>query len=176
MGGERNGGEVNGVVDKYEATTGALTIQTEFAGKEQANDTLISPVDGVISLCDIEKIVIQTESPVIVATHGSGHVRSGELHVMTPVHTQEVHYFHLDATVTGKVILGGQLTRDALVKAMGMNVLGIITAHIADEDLSYIQQKYTLPVLVVHELDYESLSKHSGKHIYVDGLSRSIVV
>lgn len=174
--GERIVSQVAGIIKIYKPDTGELIIQTFPENFSIAQKELVSPIDGIITVCDTEKIVIQTATPVIVATHGFGGFHEGELHVLTADAGSEVAYYAIDASMRGKVIAGGIFGRDSLIKAVGMNAGGILTTQISDEDLVYMQKKYSLPVLIVQKEDFSHIHAKHGQRIYLDGLSKSIVV
>jgi hypothetical protein len=60
---------ISGVVLRFERDTGNLVIQ---ANSEQVNSTVISPVDGIVTLCDNEKIVVSSPTKGVSGIKGTG--------------------------------------------------------------------------------------------------------
>lgn len=168
--------EVEGKVAGYYMDSGELVIYPKIPSTKTYQESINSPIDGVVTICDNEKIVIQTTAPVIVAHDGFGQITSAEVHVLNANPNDEVPFFALDISTRDKILIGGQFTREGIVKAIGMGAQGIIVRSLSNEDREYVSQKYSLPILIVNEPEYTQLVSLSGKTIYIDGLSKSIVI
>lgn len=172
---------VTGTVVRYERATGNLHIRM---GDEHPlyEEHLISPVEGIISVCNNEQIVINTKKHAAAGKSGVGERGEGEvfileksLHVDASTEDSNLIYY-LDNHAVGKVIVGGMLTRDVLMKGIGMGAQGIIGTVIADDDLLYIQQKQLkTPIVTIENEVLEKLVEWKGKKVFLDGNARAVV-
>lgn len=143
--------KVSGEVTRYERFTGHLIIQTS---KQHHTQKIVSPVDGTVSMCNNEKIVIQTSKHIVLGTHGWGGKTRGKLFILEAsfAHGKTNVLYHLDNQAIGKIVVGNKFTRDMLVKGAGLGIKGIICLQIAPEDREYIQNRHQqLPVIHVDE-------------------------
>lgn len=166
---------VEGKVTRYERDTGNLIIQTAAATR---SENLVSPVDGTISLCDNEKIVINTDKNVALGTIGSGGRSEGHVYIIDASFKPEISdiLYHLDSRALGKIVVGKNLSRDVIVKGIGIGALGVIGSGIKADDFEHIANKYqTTPILEVETETIEKLVAWNGKKIFVDGDAKSIV-
>lgn len=166
---------VQGKVIRYERDTGDLVIQTLASGLVQQ---VVSPVDGVVTLCNNEKIVIQTEKQVALGTKGSGPKITGEVFVLDESFAPEGRelFYHLDSRAKGKIVVSAYLTRDVMTKGISIGITGLISAQIADADIEHIAQKNNhIPILAVDSDTIEQLVQWKGKQIALDGKTKSII-
>ncbi len=171
---------VEGIVTRYERDTGNLAIRTS---RESLTEDIISPVDGIVSMCDNKKIVINTEKNVITGEKSAGTSGEGEVFILEESLSEtngeentNLLYF-LDSRAIGKIVVGGNLTRDVLVKGIGIGAIGIIGTNIADEDIAHIlEKKMETPVIQIEVGKIEPLRLWSGKKAYLDAESKSIVL
>lgn len=171
---------ITGTVSRYERDTGHLVIQTSY---EPLTENLVSPVDGTVALCDNEKIVINTDKNILMGTRGSGTTGDGELFILESSLNNEENYenanllYFLDNRAVGKVIVGGCLPREVLVKGVGIGAKGIIGTRIADEDIAYLmQRRLSVPIIEIDPETVKKLQQWKGKKIFLDGDSKSIVL
>jgi len=144
------------------------------------HDAILSPLDGTVSLCNNDQIVIDTDKDVLVGTGGYGGSVSGELFNLFGVEKSDspiVELHHLTVDCIDKVVLGGEFQRDSLVKAIGMGVKRIIAQDISEEDLSFVFHKKmeTVIVTLAHE-DITKLRKTKYKNVFVDGQSKTVLL
>lgn len=167
---------VAGTVTRYERHTGNLAIRT---GSTAQPKMLVSPVAGTISLCDNEKIVIETPKSALVAEAGIGETTTGEVMLLESSFSagnQENLLYYLDGRTIGKIVVASFFTREMLLKGVGLGVKGLIGANIAENDLSYLAaRKDTIPVLTVGVESLAALKQWQGRKVYLDGGSKSII-
>jgi hypothetical protein len=172
---------ITGTVIRYERDTGNLIIQTRIA---TIKENIISPVDGVVSLCDNEKIVVNTEENIFTAKKGIGKSSEGELFILEasfPQHPNEsekanVLYF-LDGRATGRIVLGGNITKDILIKGAGLEAVGFIGTNISEDDLSYMLEKHVhIPILELEGAIIQKLAAWQGKRVYIEGDSKTVIL
>ncbi len=161
--------EVKGTVIRYERNTGNLVVTT---GETENTDDIVSPVDGMIELCNNKEIVIHTGNAVIGKRVIAGSRGEGELSVMkvsfNETSPQNV-LFYLDKHVAGKIVLGDTFTRDVIIKGSTIGVAGFIAETIPDADIDYLQDKnISIPVIEVDEESVEKLRKMEGEQITID--------
>jgi hypothetical protein len=143
--------KVSGKVTRYERFTGNLIIQTE---NQSHTKKIVSPVDGTVTLCNNEQIVIQTPKRVVLGKNGWGGKRRARLFILEASFSRDKTnvLYHLDNQSIGKVVIGKKFTRDMLMKGAGLGIKGIICLHIAEEDREYIQKRgQTMPIIQVTE-------------------------
>jgi len=166
---------VEGTVARYERDTGTLAIKASY---DTLTQKLISPVDGTVSLCDNEKIVINTSKNAAVGIKGQGAVGEGEIFILKESlqDNSDNLLYHLDSRAIGKIIVGGGLTREILIKGIGMGAAGIIAMQIADDDIAYVaHKKMQTPVVQAGPDAIKKLIEWKGKRVYLDGGSKSII-
>lgn len=167
---------IEGTVSRYERSTGNLAIRTDE--KETANE-LISPVAGTIDLCNNKEIVIRTDKAIAGGRVVSGQNNEGEIFILEESFSDKDStgvLFYLDNRAIGKVVLGGTLTRDVLIKGAGIGTAGFIGTNILDDDIYYLQEK-NIPIPVM-EIDIESMNKlkeQHGKKVLIDVQNRTVV-
>ncbi len=186
---------VTGTITRYERSTGSLILrvnetpeytstlniqegesQTDESG-EAVEELLRSPLDGLITLCDNEQIVIKTDKNVLSSEAFSGTKVQGTLNVLARSQSEAVSASDISTDIIDSVLLGGQFSREVLQKALGMDVLGIIGTDISDSDMAYFTQKQMqTPLLRVSEEVYGTLKRWGGKPVFIDGATGAIVL
>lgn len=170
--------EVSGTILRFDRSTGTLVIRLTADNHHLPKTTIISPIDGVVSLCNNEKIVIDTEKHVIVGHSGRGKTTQADLVILKEEpRGSQIKLHQIDASLAGKIILSFSFSRDALVKAIGVDVLGIIAVAIDQEDYQHLAQRDIMtPVVGIDAQDYERLVQHTDKAILIDGVAKSIIL
>jgi hypothetical protein len=227
--------KVEGIVSRYERSTGNLLIRTSLRAP---TENVISPVAGIISMCDNEQIIIsastsesnsaeanpsassglstaeedregeepplrqgfagQAEEPAAFTESygepkeeeseveqeqagdkiGIGEVGEGELFVLEESFSgddSENVLYDLDSKATGKIVLGGVLTRDILMKGIGIGVTGFLGSKIRKGDLDFFVHKQTkTPIIQIDEDTAGRLRHWKGRKMVVKGEERSI--
>ncbi len=161
--------QVSGTILRYERDSGNLVIKTH-----EATDVseLVSPVAGIVTLCDNKKIVIRTDKNFFVGVKAIGGQAKGELIALL-----EDDPYHLNAAAIGKIVVGRKFTREMLSKAMGIEVLGIIGSSIADADMAFIgDRKFETPIIETTDDNINSLREWKNKKVYMDADAKSIIL
>lgn len=178
---------IPGIISRFDRTTGEIILlkqQSEqkesmsgYSQKDEEKETVLSPIDGVVTMCDNEKIVLETDKNVLSASVGSGTTAEGELFVIPAREKKEVQPHELNTLIRNKVLLGDIFSREVLLKAMGMEAAAVIGTEVAEEDLAYIQERnIKTPVFVIGEEQKTALAKWVGKKIFLDGATKSILL
>lgn len=173
---------IEGVVVRFERDSGNLVIKSNSPSGQHQN--LLSPVDGIIKLCNNEQIVIDIDKNVLSGVKGQGLTGEGEIFILensliptdNPADKANL-LFQLESDAIGKVLVGGLLPRDLIVKAIGMGLTGVIGTEIEDGDLAHITERnLTTPVIQVVADDVGLLREWKDKKVYLDGQTKSIVL
>jgi hypothetical protein len=175
--------QVDGTVLRYERDTGQIILVPATGDKEDEQviaETVCSPIDGVVELCDNDKILLRTEKDIIAGTGGIGADFTGLVYNITqsqedPEGKVQLHF--LDSSVIGTIVIGGAFDRDVLLKAIGMGVGGVIGYAVKEEDLAHVAERHlTTPVITVDKEGYLRLLQWSGKKIYMQGDSKTVLL
>lgn len=168
---------VDGVLLRIDRDTGTIVIQLNNESSGGKAVDILSPIDGTVAVCDNEKIVLATDKDVIVGTKGLGSAARAVLHPIDHSKGESVEFYHLDANVIGKVILGKKFSRDVLAKSIGMGVTGILGEDILDDDIFYLKEKgIETPVIGIATNDFTNIAEHSGKEVYLDGVAKTVLL
>ncbi len=169
--------EVAGTVIRYERNTGNLVVTT---GETENKGDVISPVDGMVELCNNKEIVIHTDNAIIGTKVITGTRAEGELYIMKASFNEaspQNMMFFLDKQASGKIVLGETFTRDVIVKGSTIGVSGFIAKNIPDADIDYLQDKnITIPVIEVDEESIAKLKKLEGVKVTVDPQANIILL
>jgi hypothetical protein len=176
MGGQKVVSSVEGEILSFDRRSGEVTIRINGAEKGD-EEAYLSPVAGKITMCDNEQIVIETETDGSLSESGSGGTIKGELYLLKYDQDSAVPLHLLTTEIIGKIVACRTLNREGLLKAVGMEAIGIVTRSLAPEDLLYLSEKHIeIPVVQVSEDEYQKISKRVGKEIYLDGDKKSVVL
>lgn len=166
---------IDGTITRYERSTGNLIVQTD---QKTASNEIISPVAGTVDLCNNKEIVIATDNAIVGLQASSGTSASGELAILTESFQSggnNILYF-LDSRAVGKVILGGTISRDILIKGNGIGVAGFIGVTIRESDLDYLRERrITMPVITISHESSETLKKAEGEKVTLDASNKIII-
>ncbi len=172
---------VQGAVIRYERDSGNLVIklQAEDGNSYQSlTENIISPVDGMVDLCNNEKIAVTTQANALIANKGSGDKGEGELYELRePEDGKGIQAYQIDDKVIDKVITGKRFEREILLKAIAIGVKGIIATNIEDEDITYLTEKNIItPVIEIPDGEYDTLMKWKAKRIYLEGKAKAVLL
>lgn len=168
--------EVDGTVLRYDRATGTLVLLPDAGTAEVSVNEIVCPIDGVVEVCDNDKILLGTDKDVMQATGGIGGEVQGEVLVIS-AGDERVQLHQLNTSGIGKIILGGIFDRDSLVKAVGMGARGVIATEIRDEDFSYLyDRQMQTPVATVDQEGYNRLKTWNGKIIYLQGANKTVLL
>lgn len=165
--------KITGTIIKYERDTGDLYIRTSYVNLTKE---FVSPVDGVVTLCDNDKIVIAVDKNVVLGTNATEAKGEGEVYLFEGSNSPNQLFF-LDSKATGKIIVALNLNRESLTKGIALGAIGFIGAEIEPRDIEYIRQKHaTVPVIQIEQEALQKLTAWKNKKIYLDGQARSIIL
>lgn len=161
---------VSGTVTRYERDSGNLVIKTNSDTPPDIKN-LISPVEGKVSICNNREIVIETDKNAIIGTKASGGKVTGDLYQL-----EADDPYHMDARTIGKIVIGGILTREMLLKGIGIGVAGLIGVQIEDDDIAHIEEKnFQTPIIQITKDDKNRLMEWKGKKVFLDAEAKSII-
>ncbi len=167
MGSKQVLSELSGTVIKIDEEKGNLVIKSPSVGNPE---TIISPVEGIIDFCNNEKIVIKTDKNVLVAIDSLGKENTGEL-----LHIESLE--NLDKDVEDKILILKSIDKISLFKAIGLDVVGIITTEIEDTDFIDLAEKpIDISLAIVSKEDFDKLVKSKSKKVYLNGENKNIVI
>jgi len=162
--------EFSGTIIRIDEGSGDLIIRE--AGQEEKVETLISPVDGMVDVCDNEKILIKTNKDAILAEDGLGNEKEGEL-----LYFEDAGEEILSKEIEEKIILAKTIDRVAVFKAIGLDAGGIITEDLENMDfVDLTEKRIDMPVMIVSGEDFKKLVKANRKMVYLGGKDKSIVI
>ena len=167
--------QIAGVVTRYERDTGTLILSTSNAPTEGNAETITAPVEGVVTDVTDQKILIKTNQSVLQATVGIGESTQAEL-VSTDPSIEDVFY-QLDSKTSGKLVLLPEVTKDIVMKAIGIGVKGLITKEISEPDYAYIVDKTPYyPLVKVEKSVYDILNAQKGRTIFLHGKEKVLIL
>jgi hypothetical protein len=160
-----------GTVLKLEEDTGNLHIRTHGIGEVE---TIKSPVDGKVTICDNSKVVLETEKKALSAIKSFGKEIKAELAYLSK---EKIEFEDIDKKIDKKIILAKTFDRAALSKAFGLGALGAIGFNIPDEDIEHFKKR-ELEALIfqVDDKSFGELIKADGKEVYLNAENKIIVV
>jgi hypothetical protein len=159
----------SGIVAKIDESVGDIHVK-KFDVPEAKS--IFSPVDGTIDFCNNEKIVIKTAQLAFIAKDAVGDEGSGKLKVI-----EEYDPEKLTAGILEKIPVVKTIDNVSLFKIIGLGGAGIIIQEL--EGMDYVdlnEKKIEIPVMVVSSDDFEKLTKKDGSRVYLNAVSKSIIV
>ena len=122
---------VDGWVLWYSTETGVLAV----ASVEDGPPTT-SPLRGRVQAVDDGAIEISVQAGVVRGVDGSGDPTDGELAVRVGSANEELRPGHVDATVRGKILVGGsRVSPETLSRARAMGAAGVVVGGVIDKEL-----------------------------------------
>lgn len=160
-----------GTVLKLEEDTGNLYIRIQGSGEIE---TIKSPVDGKVVICNNSKVVLETEKKSFSVIKNFGKETKAELIYLSK---ERIEFEDIDKNIDKKIILAKTFDRAALSKAFGLGALGAIGLDISDEDIDHFRQR-ELEALIfqVDDKSFKELIKADGKEIYLNAENKIIVI
>ncbi|HUD44794.1 MAG TPA: hypothetical protein VMR41_04585 [Patescibacteria group bacterium] len=170
---------VSGTILRFDPDSGMIAIGNPR--KIDESSVLLSPLAGVIQLCDNNQIVIETDEHVISGIGGIGTKIQGKIYLLPNIKQEQMEQqqllLELNSSIADRIVLGRQLNLEVLVKIIGIGAAGVIATHIDPTDLTYLQQKkLAIPLIVVHEDQLPVLVKQSEKEVFLDGATYTILL
>jgi hypothetical protein len=188
---ERIVARVEGTVLRYERDNGNLVIkaggeldsrlrgndkgeQGDDKGEAGEGETVVSPVDGIVSVCNNDSVVIGADKDFYLGTKGVGESATGEIFILEGGISL---YYALDSRAVGKIIVGGDFSRELLTKSIGIGVIGIVGTNIVDADIEYLVRRNILaPIIEVDNTTIEKIIQWKGKKIYLNSPEKQLLL
>ena len=159
--------DVSGTISKIDEENCDVYIKTEVAVSSQP---LISPVEGIVEICNNEQIVLKTTKNAISVKDALGKDAIGSLYIKT-------FSQGLSEEVEGKIIAGETLDKVLLYKAIGLGAIGIIATDFTDLDFIEIQERnIDAAIVLVDKEEFKKLEKINGKKVLCDVKGKAILV
>lgn len=168
---------ISGVMTGFDSESGDMLVEKSGEAEESGEAEIVSPFDGSVTDCQENRIMLTTRDGGLMGLRGTGGSAQGELILVDSAPENPVEGAHITVAMIGNIILGSLFTKEALAKASGMGVSGVVTLKINDEDILILEQKrMLLPVLEVDDVTWQTLAKHVGKQVYLDSVAKTILV
>jgi biotin carboxyl carrier protein len=167
--------QVSGTMLRFEHESGDLVFELQVT--DQTVMDVSSPFAGTVREVAQDHIGLDTKNGGgVVATKGLGGNAEGMLLLLDPGPSGVADGQAIVVDMIGNIVLGPSFSREALVKASGVGVAGIVAAHIADDDVAFLAEKrMLLPILIVGEESFRSLAKLVGKKVYLDTIGKTVL-
>lgn len=164
--------EFSGTIVKIDEEKGDVLIHTGAGDKNLI--TIISPVDGIVEICNNGKIVIKTDRQALLAKRAAGEETRGELFV---IGDEEIDFSKITAEVTKKIVLGKNFAKGSMFKVFALGALGVVGVQIRESDFEDLEEKgIKSPVVQIEEEDFDKLLKYNQKQVYLDPKNKSLIV
>ncbi|PIY94587.1 MAG: hypothetical protein COY68_01775 [Candidatus Levybacteria bacterium CG_4_10_14_0_8_um_filter_35_23] len=171
VGGKKFISPFSGTITRLEESTGRLFILSQ---SEEKIKEIKSPVDGKVTFCDNDKIVLETEKESIPADKMSGSGIRGELFFLPG---EEIRPEDIFGDLAKKIILGKSFEKASLSKAFAIGVFGIIGEQIKNEDIdSFKEKEIKNPIFKVNLENFKKLIVNKGKQVYLDTDNKLIII
>lgn len=160
-----------GTIVRYIRQSGELVIALK-EGVNTGELDIFSPVEGVVQLCDNKEIVIATDRQAFQVDFALG----------TPIHGKiefldKEDSYHINTEVIGKIVVSKFLSREMILKGIGIGVLGFIGVEISDQVIEYLLKKETKTALIrVDEKIYEKLKQKKSETIFINPVAKVIFI
>lgn len=173
--------QVEGTILRYERDSGNIVIQLKTTGQvtsDETVETLVSPVDGKVLRVTDEIIEIETEKEVLLGVKGVGETAQGALYALLPTGNEDENLFYaLDSRAIGKILLIPTISRDTLMKAVGMGVAGILVKTITKEDMdSLAEHQDNLPLVQITQDVYDKVLAQKSNSLFLRGAEKVILI
>lgn len=174
--------EVSGTIVRYERDTGRLIIRTE--GEQAKRETpssppqeIISPLEGTVTVCNNDAIVIESEGTDLVGTKGRGGTASGKVVVIQPPDGKSVvSGTQISKDAIGTILLLPDIDKEAVAKAAAIGIVGIIGTALSEDLFAYLQsRKIDLPVISVDPEIGKKIIR-AKNDIVIHGQERTIIL
>ena len=159
---------VEGTIIRYERNSGNLVVKT---GRINSEEDIVSPIDGIIGMCDNDKILINTDRNFLSGSKSVGSETAGEIFFL-----EVDDMYRIDSGAIGKIIVGHNLNREILLKGIGIGSVGLIGTAINDEDIEHIREKnFTTPIIEIDEESIKRIMTGNVKKIFMDAKTKTVI-
>lgn len=169
--------QISGIVLRYERDTGDLYVRTDIT---PSSLELISPVAGVISLCNNKEIQIQTNDAFVSNGIALGTTGEGLLYILKESFDEKGSdntLYYLDTRLEGKIILVHTISRDIVIKGESIGVSGFLCVAIGNEEIDYLRNSgVSVPVLEIAEELVSQLHQWENKKVLIDSSNKAVIL
>jgi len=169
--------QISGIILRYERDTGNLYVRTDIT---PSSLELISPVAGVVSLCNNREIQIETNDAYVSKGIALGSTGEGTLHILKESFDENGSdnvLYYLDRRLEGKIVLVHTITRDLVIKGESIGVTGFLGVSIGNQEVDYLEKSgVKLPVLEIADELVIKLQAWENKNVIIDIANKAIVL
>lgn len=159
----------SGTIVKINENTGEVHIRTL---NNSVSESLIAPVDGVVDICDNDKIVIKADKEVLVARESVGGENTGESLFINDFNPDKI-----TTKVENKIIIAESIDNVSIFKAIGLYAAGIILENLDNIKMDDLSGKnIKIPVMQLSPEDFKKILKIKGKKFYLNGKNKSVII
>ena len=168
FGGKKILSSVNGTISKIDEQNCNLYIKVESVVEVKP---LISPVEGIVEICNNEQIVIKTAKNAISVKDALGKDAIGQLLYIKTLP------LGLNESIEGKIIANEILDKVSLYKALGLGAIGIIAVELKELDFIEIQERdINAAIMLIDKEEFKKLEKINGKKVLCDVKGKAILI
>lgn len=169
--------QISGVVLRYERDTGNFYVRTDIS---PSSLELISPVAGIVSLCNNKEIHIDTKDALVSKGVSFGSTGEGNLFILKESFDENGSnndLYYIDSRVEGKIVLLHTISRDIVIKGESIGAAGFIGVAIANEEKEYLEKREVgIPVLQIADELVSQLGEWENKKVMIDVMSKAVVL
>lgn len=168
--------KLSGTVIRFERDSGKLFIQPTISNVDENREIITSPVEGVVSnLTDI-CVTISTDKNVYPAIRGVGNTATAESYLLEGKGNDDLLY-RLDADAIGKVVISEKVTKELLMKALGIGVAGLIVLEMGENEMKFYSDKEkSVPLVILEKEPFAKVKSSKAKQVFVNGSEKVVVL
>jgi len=159
----------SGIVAKIDEEKGEVSIK-----KSDVPDavSIFSPVDGIVEICNNDKIVIKTNQQAVLVKDSVGKEGRGKLKFIQNFDSEK-----LTAGIDEKIAVVKKIDKASLFKIIGLGGAGVIIEDLEGMDfIDLNDKKIKIPVMIVSNNDFEKIEKKDGESAYLNGENKCIII
>jgi len=158
---------MEGTYSKFDEETGSMVISITGASE---NKEILSPVDGEVSMCNNEKILLKTGKEALALEEGTGETFVGEILKLKSGDSRD-----LNVSVDGKIVFSPKIERESLFKAIVLGAGAVLAEEVEDLVFESLRDKNVkTPVGRIKGKDLDRFLKTNVK-VMVDGSKKIIL-
>jgi hypothetical protein len=168
--------QISGIILRYERDTGNLFVRADVA---TSSLELISPVAGIVTMCNNKEIRIETDDAFVSNGVALGVTGEGVLFILKESfdNASDNSLYYLDSRAEGKIVLVHTISRDIITKGDSIGVAGFLGVAISNDEIEYLQKKEVrLPILEITDELSTKLRAWENKKVLLDIMSKAIVL
>lgn len=168
---------VSGTVLGFDRESGDILFEKTSESSSETAD-VVAPFNGVIASIEDGKVLLDIKNgDGVVGKRGVGASANGLLILAGKDMEVPIGGVQIIVSMIGNIVLGPSFSTEALVKASGMGIAGIVALKINPADIELLDQKrMLLPLLEVDLPTWQALAKQEGKKVYLDPVAKTVLV